>query len=388
MYERYFGFAENPFRLTPDPHYLYLSESHKEALASLIYGVQARTGFVAVLGEAGTGKTTLLRHFLGRLDQTVKTVCILNTNVAFEEMLGFVLRDLGINAAGTSKTEALEAFNHFLHAEFDAGRNVMILVDEAQNLSPAALEELRLLSNFETTKVKLLQIILAGQPPLRVMLANSAMQQVRQRISLVCSLDPLNPKDTAAYIAYRLRVAGYRGKRLFTRRAVSTVWKHSRGIPRLINVICSNALIAAYGAGRMRISSRIVRAVAKDLERAFRVHLPRPASSKWWMRTAAALSLVLLGLGVEPLLSRYSTSVWHVPSQSAYELSAPTHAPLPPPAETIADSASPVPLHTAEIGSGSPPTVPPPPPATTTRCCSNCFGEASRIRSSESRCRC
>jgi type II secretory pathway predicted ATPase ExeA len=212
MYERHFGFTENPFRLTPDPQYLYLSDSHKEALASLMWGVQARTGFVAVLGEAGTGKTTLLRHFLGRLDQTVKTVCILNTNVPFEEMLGFVLRDLGINTAETSKTEALEAFNRFLHAEYDAGRNVVILVDEAQNLSPTMLEELRLLSNFETTKVKLLQIILAGQPRLRDMLANSDLQQVRQRISLLCALDPLGPKDTSAYIAYRLRVAGYRGK--------------------------------------------------------------------------------------------------------------------------------------------------------------------------------
>ena len=208
MYERHFGFAENPFRLTPDPHYLYLSESHKEALASLMWGVQARTGFVAVLGEAGTGKTTLLRHFLGRLDQTVKTVAILNTNVAFEEMLGFVLRNLGINPAGPSKTEALEAFNRFVHAEFEAGGNVVILVDEAQNLSPTALEELRLLSNFETAKVKLVQIILAGQPYLRTMLANSELRQVRQRLSLVCALDPLN--STGHRGLYCLSPAGRR----------------------------------------------------------------------------------------------------------------------------------------------------------------------------------
>ena len=357
MYERYFGFAENPFRLTPDPQYLYLSESHKEALASLIWGVQARTGFVVVLGEAGTGKTTLLRHFLGRLDQSVKTVGILNTSVAFEEMLGFVLRDLGINPAGPSKTEALEAFNRYVHTEFDAGRNVVILVDEAQNLSPTALEELRLLSNFETTKVKLVQIILAGQPRLRAMLANSELQQVRQRISLVCALDPLNLRDTAAYIAYRLQVAGYRGKRLFTRRAVFTVWKHSHGIPRLINVICGNALIAAYGAGRMRIGSRLVRAVATDLERALKVHRPWPGSSKWWWRMAAALTIVLLGLGVEPLLSRYSSSVWHALSQLAYERSSRAYDPLPAPAKTSADGASPVPFHMEEAGSGSPPAV-------------------------------
>ena len=292
-------------------------------------------------------------------------------------MLGFVLRDLGINPAGPSKTEALEAFNRFVHAEFDAGRNVVILVDEAQNLSPTALEELRLLSNFETAKVKLVQIILAGQPRLRAMLANSELQQVRQRISLVCALDPLNLRDTAAYIAYRLRVAGYRGKRLFTRRAVFAVWKHSHGIPRLINVICGNALIAAYGAGRMRIGSRLVRAVATDLERALKVHLPWPGSSKWWWRIAAALSIVLLGLGVEPLLSRYSSSVWHAPSQLAYELSSRAPDPLPPPAETIADGASPVPFRTAEAGSSSPP-VGLPPPRTTTRCCSSCCGQASR----------
>ena len=357
MYERYFGFAENPFRLTPDPHYLYLSENHKEALASLMWGVQARTGFVAVLGEAGTGKTTLLRYYLGQLDQAVKTVCILNTNVAFEEILGFVLRNLGINPAGPSKTEALEAFNRFVHAEFDAGRNVVILVDEAQNLSPTALEELRLLSNFETTKVKLVQIILAGQPRLRAMLANSALSQVRQRISLVCALTPLSLRDTAAYITYRLRVSGYRGKRLFTRRAVFAVWKHSHGIPRLINVICGNALIAAYGAGRRHIGSRLVRAVATDLERALKVDRPWPRSANWWWRVAAVLSIGLLGLGVEPLLSRYSSSRWHTPSQLAYEPSSRAPDPLPAPSDTSADSASLPPLRPEEADVSSPPAV-------------------------------
>jgi general secretion pathway protein A len=360
MYERHFGFAENPFKLTPDPHYLYLSGSHKEALAALIYGVQARTGFVAVLGEAGTGKTTLLHHFLERLDETVKTVGILNTNVAFEEMLGFILRDLGITPMGASKTEALEAFNRFLHAEYAAGRNVVIIVDEAQNLSPTLLEELRLLSNFETAKVKLLQIILAGQPRLRAMLANSELQQVRQRISLVCPLGPLTLTDTAGYIAYRLRAAGYRGKRLFTRRAVFTVWRHSHGIPRLINVLCGNALIAAYGAGRRRIGPRLVRAVATDLERALQVRLPWPGSSKWWRRTAAALSIVVLGLGVEPLLSRYSGFVWRAPDQLAYEHSSGAGDPPSAPAETIADGPSPVPVRTAEVGSGAAPSVPSP----------------------------
>ena len=362
MYERYFGFAENPFRLTPDPHYLYLSEGHKEALASLIYGVKTRTGFVAVLGEPGTGKTTLLRHFLERLDQTVRTVCILNTNVAFEEMLGFVLRDLRINTRGNSKTEALEAFNRFLHAEFDAGRNVVLLVDEAQHLSPTVLEELRLLSNFETATVKLLQIILAGQPRLRDMLAQAEMQQVRQRISLICPLAPLSRTETAAYIAYRLRVAGYRGRRLFTRRAVSAVWEHSRGIPRLINVICGNVLIAAYGAGRRRIGSRMVRAVAKDLEQALKTRPSLPMSSRWWLRTAVALSLVGLGVGAEPLLSRYSSSIRHTPLWSAFELSSPAHHPLSPPADKIAANTSPEPLHTAEVSTSSPPIGPAPAP--------------------------
>jgi type II secretory pathway predicted ATPase ExeA len=355
MYERHFGFTENPFRLTPDPHYLYLSEGHKEALASLIWGVQARTGFVAVLGEAGTGKTTLLRHLLGRIDQTVKTVNILNTNVAFEEMLDFVLRDLGIECAGPSKTEALEAFNHFVHAEFDAGRNVVILVDEAQNLSATALEELRLLSNFETTKVKLVQIILAGQPRLSAMLANSELQQIRQRLSLVCALDPLTPRDTAAYIAHRLRVAGYRGKRLFTKRAAFAVWKHSHGIPRLINVICGNALIATYGAGRMRIGSRLVRAIATDLERALKVTLPRQPPPRWRWRMAAALTLILAGLGVEPLLSQHFTTIWRAPSQLTYESSSVPRNSRLAPAESIVDGASPVLLRTQDTSLDSPP---------------------------------
>jgi general secretion pathway protein A len=355
MYESYFGFADNPFRLTPDPHYLYLSEGHKEALASMIYGVKTRAGFVAVLGEPGTGKTTLLQHFLERLDQTVRTVCILNTNVAFEEMLDFVLRELRITPIGPSKTEALEAFNRFLHAEFDAGRNVVLLVDEAQNLSPTALEELRMLSNFETAKVKLLQIILAGQPRLRDMLAKAEMQQVRQRISLICPLAPLSRMETAAYITYRLRAAGYRGKRLLTRRAASAVWEHSRGIPRLINVICGNVLIAAYGAGRLRIGSRMVRAVAKDLEQALKTRPFLPMSSKWWLRTAVALSLVCLGAGGEPLLSRYSSSIRHAPLWSADELNPPVHQPLSLPAEKIAADATPAPLPMAEVSTSSPP---------------------------------
>jgi hypothetical protein len=181
------------------------------------------------------------------------------------------------------------------------------------------------------------------------------MRQVRQRIGLVCSLDPLNPKDTAAYIKYRLRAAGYRGKPLFTRRAVSAVWTHSRGIPRLINVLCDNALIAAYGSHYRRIGPRLVRAAAVDLEKPLKAHRAFPARSKWWFRTAAAFGLLLLGLGVEPIFSRYSTSFWRAPVRSEFELSSPAHDRLAPPAEEIAESASPIPPRTVDTGSGSPP---------------------------------
>jgi general secretion pathway protein A len=332
MYEGYYGVAENPFRLTPDPQYLYLSEGHKEALASLLYGLRARKGFVAVLGEAGTGKTTLLRYLLGQLDDSVRAVCILNTNVAFEELLGFVLRELGIETGGASKTEALEALRRFLHAQFQAGRTVAILVDEAQNLSPTVLEELRMLSNFETDKAKLLQIILVGQPPLREMLINPKMQQVRQRIGLICSLDPLSHKETAAYIKHRLRAAQFQGKRLFTRRAVSSVWKHSHGIPRLINVICDNALLIGYGSGRKRIGRRTIGAAARDLDRSLKGSLGVSGPFKWGWRTAVAVSLVLLGLGVKPLLSRYPIPHWQSPLQLEHEVSSSTQdhpSPLP-----------------------------------------------------------
>ena len=312
MYNRHYGFLETPFNLTPDPKYLYLSESHKEALASLIYGIKGRKGFVAVLGEVGTGKTTLLRYLLGQLDRTIKTVFIFNTNVTFGEMLRVILRDLGVRAEGVSKTELIEAFNSFLLAELREGRTVAIVIDEAQNLTPTVLEELRLLSNLETAKAKLLQIVLVGQPELGRTLARYRMRQIRQRIGLVCSLEPLSLKDTEAYINRRLHVAGYRGKPIFTKRAIATVWKRSEGIPRLINSVCDNALIMGYGSNLRRIGAGTIKAAVDDFEQSLGRAARWPVRPRWWPRMAIALILLVLSLGIGLVLSGHSVPRWNV----------------------------------------------------------------------------
>jgi general secretion pathway protein A len=264
MYHRFYGLRESPFALTPDPVFLYLSDSHREALASMTYGVQERRGFVLILGEVGTGKTTLIRRVLEQFGADIRTVYIYNTDVTFDELLAMVLRDLEIPCESLSRLEMTEVLNDYLLKEAAAGRYVVLIIDEAQHLSPSVLEQIRMLSNLETATGKLLQVILAGQPELAEKLARRELRQLRQRIGLIAELKPLTAEESARYIAHRLEVAGHRGGSIFTARALRRIHHASGGIPRLINVLCDKALVLGYASGARRIDRGLVDDVVKD----------------------------------------------------------------------------------------------------------------------------
>ena len=268
MYQQFFGFREKPFNLTPDPKFLYLNASYREALAALHYGVTDRKGFVSLIGEAGTGKTTLLRRLLSELPRETRSVLVINPAIGFEDMLRFILTDLGRPpAAGASKLDMLEALNVELLDTLARGGNVVVLIDEAQDLTIPVLEELRLLSNLETAKEKILQLVIAGQPELDDLLARREIRQLRQRISVRARLRPLARGEVKAYVAARIAAAGGDVRGLFTPGALYRLWRFSGGVPRLVNAACDNALITAYAAGRRTIGWRDVGEAMRDLRR-------------------------------------------------------------------------------------------------------------------------
>jgi general secretion pathway protein A len=267
MYRKFYGLDEKPFEVTPDPSFLYSSPIHDEILASLIYGIQERRGFIVIIGEVGTGKTTLMNAILDRFDENTKVANIFNTDVSFEEMLRMALVDLEILNPDEmlDKVEALQRLNEFAIQQLATGGNVVLIIDEAQNLDRRSLENLRLLSNLETPKHKLLQIILSGQPELDEMLRRKEMRQLSQRISIKRYLSPLNEKETYKYIRHRLIKANCKKPSLFSRLALKFIWEYSQGIPRKINNLCDNALLIGYGLGKSKIRSDVIAEVVKDL---------------------------------------------------------------------------------------------------------------------------
>jgi general secretion pathway protein A len=264
MYENFYRLRESPFALTPDPKYLFLADGHKEALASVAYGIQQRKGFVLIVGEVGTGKTTIIRHILKQFGDRLKVVYVFNARVTFEELLKVTLRELEIPCPSAQRLDMIEALNEFLLREAAAGRYVVMIIDEAQHLTAAVLEEIRMLSNLETAQGKLLQIVLVGQPELGAKLALPGLRQLRQRIALVAELEPLTAEETAGYIAHRLKVAGHPGTALFTPAALKKIYRASRGLPRIINVICDKALILGYAAGAKRIRRGVIKQALAD----------------------------------------------------------------------------------------------------------------------------
>jgi general secretion pathway protein A len=267
MYCNFFGFSEKPFEVTPDPKFLYLSPAHQEVLASLLYGIKERRGFITIIGEVGTGKTTLLNAVLDRLPPTTKTAYIFNTDLTFKQLLLLALMDLGIikSPRNCTKAEALHRLNEFAVSRLAQGGNVVFIVDEAQNLKPQSLENLRLLSNIETPKHKLLQIVLSGQPELDEKLAQPKLRQLAQRISLRRYTHKLTENGTYEYISHRLSVANYKGPQLLSNKALNLIWMHSGGIPRKINILCDNALLIGYALEKKIIEKKILQEVIRDL---------------------------------------------------------------------------------------------------------------------------
>ena len=265
MYCDFYQLTERPFNVTPDPKFLYLNARYREAIASLNYGITQRKGFITLIGEAGTGKTTLLNKILEDLDKTTKSVFIFNTNVTFEEILEYVFAEFDLPVHNGKKLYMLQRLNAFLLAELKGGGNVALLIDEAQDLEFSVLEDLRLLSNLETAKEKILQIMLSGQPELGQKLSNPVLRQLRQRIGINCRLLPLSRDEITEYIQYRLQAAGCTDLKLFSREAEDRIYHFSRGIPRLVNVVCDNALVIGYALGRKRIGAEVITEAAADL---------------------------------------------------------------------------------------------------------------------------
>src|SRR5437870_3171851 len=264
MYAAFYGLEEEPFNITPDPRFLYLNNTYQEALAALGYGIQARKGFLSLIGEAGTGKTTLLRHLLDTLDPSVRTVLLMYPTVSFDEILEYILMELGIPTEGTGKLGRFHRLNEFLIEHARAGGNVALLIDEAQDLDAGVLEQLRLLSNLETSREKILQILFAGQPELETKFANPALRQLRQRITLRVRLRPLTPGEVAAYVRTRLERAGSTDLALFADPALERVAALSHGIPRVINVLCDAALLTAFASGAKQVTPAVIDEAWRD----------------------------------------------------------------------------------------------------------------------------
>jgi general secretion pathway protein A len=266
MYERFYNLRERPFALSPDPEYLYLSRVHREALDYIRYGIESRAGFIVVTGEIGSGKTTLLQTLLQRLDDRTTVARVVNTTLDPRELLEAILIDFGLDPTGKSKPVLLRDLGQFLVQQRAEGRRSLLVVDEAQNLSTQALEEIRLLSNLETEKSKLLQILLAGQPNLRDTIASPQLEQFRQRIAVSYHLTPLEADDTVAYINYRLEHAALGRAPRFPADAAAVVHERSGGVPRMINVICDAALVFGYAEERHHIDRPLVEEVVRELE--------------------------------------------------------------------------------------------------------------------------
>ncbi len=268
MYKAFFKLTRNPFDLTPDPTYFVSTRRHNEALAALHYGIRRHKGFVVVTGEVGTGKTLLLRCLLRLLKESkdIAYAYLFNSRLSPAEFLQYILSDFGLPASGKNKSELLLDLGQFLVSRGSKGLTTVLIVDEAHHLSEELLEEVRLLSNLETTDDKLLQIVLVGQPELDQKLDSVGLRQLKQRVALRAQLGPLDAQETKEYIEHRLRVAGFEGDpaHLFGPEAVAAVYRHSRGFPRLINTVCENALIIAYARQIPRITVDVVEDVAKE----------------------------------------------------------------------------------------------------------------------------
>jgi len=267
MYKKFFGLRENPFNVNPDPRFLVSTRHTEEAFAVLTYGIQARKGFVTLTGEVGTGKTTLLNKLLDWLHQeNLATAFVFNSRLNVTQFLDFMMADFGIPCDIKLKSQVLIRLNQWLLERYRAGETAVLIVDEAQNLSPQVLEEIRLLTNLETATEKLLQIVLSGQPELDQKLSQPGLRQLRQRITLRCKTYPLTLEETSSYIHERLRVAGADSQPIFAADAIEALHRYSRGIPRVINMLCEHALISAFVDQKRPVQAPTIDEVAREFD--------------------------------------------------------------------------------------------------------------------------
>jgi len=349
MYESFYGLTEKPFNLTPDPRFLFLSEKHKEAFAHLLYGIKNRSGFIMVSGEIGTGKTTICRSLLNQLDDDVEIAFIFNPCLSPEELLRKINEDFGIESRAQSLKELIDELNEYLLERNAKGKNCVLVIDEAQNLSPGVLEQIRLLSNLETETQKLLQIVLIGQPELAMHLELPELRQLNQRITARYHLKPLNLEETVQYLAYRLRVVGGRRKVHFTRGAMRVIYKASGGTPRVINALADRALLIGYTKEARDISKKIARRAIheirgenfkprKTIGEILRRFLPNPAL------VSSAVVIMLLAAGLMKFLNPAPQAAAPLPDAPA----APRVESAPDVAEAKTIEPSPVPVPAVE----------------------------------------
>jgi general secretion pathway protein A len=330
MYPAFFGIAEKPFAITPDPRYLYLGERHAEALAHLVYGINEAGGFIQLTGEVGTGKTTTIRSLLARTPGNAEIALIINPRLTPLEFLQTICEELGIGlpdaALGNSK-ELVDQLNTYLLRAHAAGRRVVLIVDEAQNLSADVLEQVRLLTNLETESQKLLQIILIGQPELRTLLERNDLRQLAQRVTARYHLEPLGREDTLAYVRHRLRVAGATSD-IFTPAALREIYRLSGGVPRVVNVICDRALLAAYAGEQHEVGAPLVRRAASEV-------FDRPVAPGWLKPLISGVVLLLVA-ATATLLWRLAPWQHSALLPAVNPVPAPAVVATPPPRPTLA----------------------------------------------------
>src|SRR5690349_2528308 len=313
MYEEYYGFTEKPFSLTPDPKYLFKSASHASAYELLQYAIRRREGFVVITGDIGTGKTTLCRALLEQIDRKTFTALVLNPFLSEDDLLRLILQEFGVvsreelkrgRLARVTKLELIETLNEFLLSLQAIGAQALLIIDEAQNLPLQVLEQIRILSNLETEKEKLLQIVLVGQSNLKDLLRRPELRQLDQRVSIRYDLKPLSAEETSAYIQHRLSVAGGGAAVTFAPKALTRVFQYTAGIPRLINLLCDRALLSAYSAHTNRVTADHVVGAAESLE----LERPRRTAGGWLRQRFAAFAA---GVMVAGMAAAGAAAMWH-----------------------------------------------------------------------------
>jgi len=378
MYTEFYGLREKPFSLSPDPRFLFLSDSHREALAHLLYGIEQGEGFIAITGEVGTGKTTLCRTLLQRLEPGSEVAFLFNPQLSGMELLQAIDAEFGLETEGKTRRELMDQLNRFLLTKRQEGRRVLLLIDEAQNLEREALEQVRLLSNLETDTTKLIQIILLAQPELDALLESSELRQLRQRINVRWRLGALSQAETRDYVRHRLRVAAGSAREIFSELALREVHRGSGGIPRVINRICDRALLAGFAAGAAEIGLGTVAEVQREIDG--RELGPAAVPS-------AALGERLRRVGLDPRVALGALAVVAISAgaiwwKAASSVVAPELAAAPP-----AAARAPLPAPSATPPLPPPPAVPAPAPVPAgsvsrrpsmrseiSRCCSEAAG--------------